>query len=34
MAHAVMQLVPGHVEELRARRLPEIAKVETEVQAP
>jgi hypothetical protein len=33
MAHAVTRLVPGHVEEVRARRLPEIAKVEAEVQA-
>ena len=33
MAHAVMHMVPGHVEEVRARRLPEIAKIEAEVQA-
>jgi hypothetical protein len=33
MAHAVMHMVPGHVEEVRARRLPEIAKIEIEVQA-
>jgi superfamily II DNA or RNA helicase len=33
MAHAVMHLVPAHVEEVRARRLSEIAKVEAEVQA-
>ena len=32
-AHAVTCLVPAHVEEVRARRLPEINKVETEVQA-
>jgi superfamily II DNA or RNA helicase len=33
MAHAVMHLVPVHVEEVRKRRLPEIDKVESEVQA-
>lgn len=33
MVYAVMQMVPAHVEEVRKRRLPEIAKVETEVQA-
>ena len=33
MAHAIEQVVPGHVEELRARRLPEIDKVEAAVTA-
>jgi superfamily II DNA or RNA helicase len=33
MAHAVMHMVPAHVGEVRARRLPEIAKIEAEVQA-
>ncbi len=33
MAYAVENVVPGHVEEVRARRLPEIDKVEREVTA-
>jgi hypothetical protein len=32
MAYAIANIVPAHVEEVRARRLPEIAKVENEVQ--
>ena len=33
MAHAIQHIVPGHVEEVRTRRLPEIDKVEREVTA-
>ncbi|SEO85360.1 protein NO VEIN domain-containing protein [Aquisalimonas asiatica] len=33
MSHAITELVPGHLEEVRSRRLPEIDKVETEVTA-
>jgi SNF2 family DNA or RNA helicase len=33
IAHAVTLSVPAHVEEVRERRLPEIAKIEAEVQA-
>jgi hypothetical protein len=33
MAHAIRSVVPRHVEEVRARRLPEIDKVEREVTA-
>ena len=33
MAHAITNLVPAHVEEVKSRRLPEIAKVEAAVTA-
>ncbi len=33
MSHAIQHIVPGHVEEVRTRRLPQIAKVEAEVTA-